>query len=53
MSSGLGKERRGWDENGRGGGGGGGGGGGWCLNKRAREGERLNQFNIRKWAVSG
>ena len=30
-----------------------GGGGGGCLNRRVREGERLNPFNIHKWVVSG
>ena len=32
---------------------GGGGGGGGGLNRRVREGERLNPFNIHKWVVSG
>ena len=36
-----------------GGGGGGGGGGVGCLNRRVREGERLNPFDILKWVVSG
>ena len=39
-----------WSENERRRGGGGGGGG---LNRRVREGERLNPFNIHKWMVSG
>ena len=47
--AGLRKEMRGWDENKRKGGGGGGVG----LNRRVREGERLNPFNIHKWVVSG
>ena len=34
-------------------GGGRGGGGGGGLNRRVREGERLNPFNIHKWVVSG
>ena len=39
-----------WNENERRGGG---GEGGVDLNRRVKEGERLNPFNIQKWETSG